>query len=160
MFAPIPPKRLSSNSPSHRWCRVSCLPVRGSLMRIFIIGENLKDLQIAADAARSTGFNDIEAFVDVDPAMSLLKRALRGESPLPYAVILDLNQGPGNGYELVRFWHSTRTQANIKMIVWSGLDERNREMCSLFGVDLYVCKWEGERALREALQRLNPSMGN
>jgi DNA-binding response OmpR family regulator len=129
-------------------------------MRIFIIGENLKDLQIAADAARSTGFDNIEAFVDVDSAMASLKRALRGESPLPDAVILDLNQRPGNGYELVRFWHPTRTQTNIRMIVWSGLEERNREICNLFGVDAYVCKWEGEGPLREALQRLNPSMGN
>ena len=129
-------------------------------MRIFIIGENLKDLHIAADAARSTGFDDIEAFVDVDPAMSSLKRALRGESLLPTAIILDLNQGPGNGYELVRLWHSTRIQTNIKMIVWSGLAEQNREMCNLFAVDAYVCKREGEGALREALQRLNTSIGN
>ena len=128
-------------------------------MRVFIVGENLKDLQIAANAARSTGFHDIEVFVDVDPAVSSLKGALRGESPLPDAVILELNQSPGNGYELVRFWHSTRKQTNIKMIVWSDLDERNREMCRLLGVDVYVSKWEGEGALREALQSLNPSMG-
>ena len=129
-------------------------------MRILIIGGNLNDLQIAADVSRFTGFDDIEAFVDVAPAISSLEQALRGESPLPDAVILELNQGPGNGYEVVRFWHSTRTQTNIKMIVWSELEERNREMCSLFGVDVYVCKSEGEGALREALQRLNPSMGN
>lgn len=129
-------------------------------MRILIVGDDMKDLQIATDAARSTGFDDIEAFVDVDPAMASLRRALRGESPLPDAVILDLSLGPGNGYELVRFWHSTRTNSNIQMIVWSDLEERNREMCELFAVDAYVCKWEGEGALREALQRLGPSMGN
>ena len=129
-------------------------------MRIFIIGDNMKDLQIATHAAHSTGFDEIEAFVDVDSAMASLKRALQGDSSLPDAVILNLNLGPGNGYEFVRFWHSTRTQTNIKMIVWSDLEERNREMCKLFGVDAYVCKWEGERVLREALQGLNPSMGN
>ena len=119
-----------------------------------ILEDDPKDSLLAVDAARAEGFEDIEAFTSLAPAVKRIEQALRGETPAPDALILDLSLGIDSGYELLRLWYK-EGQQKIRVIVWSYLEERNREICALFKVDAYVNKWEGQGGLREALKQLN-----
>jgi DNA-binding response OmpR family regulator len=128
-------------------------------MRTLIIEDNPNDLRIAARVARAAGFEDIEAFASLGNAIEHIEQGLRGERPLPDAIILDLNLGQDSGFEVLRHWRAAWPNSAMRMVVWSALGDHNRELCSLFHVDAYVHKWEGEAALREALEGLNRPLG-
>jgi CheY-like chemotaxis protein len=123
-------------------------------MRTLIIEDNPADIGIAARIARTAGFEDVEVFTSVADSIQRIEQGLRGERSLPDAIILDLNLGHESGYEALRHWRATWANSAMRMIVWSGLGEHNRELCALFHVDAFVSKWKGEAALREALQRI------
>jgi DNA-binding response OmpR family regulator len=124
-------------------------------MRLLILEDSPKDLQLAEDAARAEGFDDIEAFTSIAPAMLGIEQAMRGEKPMPAAAIIDLDLGSESGYEFLRLCYRKLARSGVHILVWSQLEERNREICALFEVDAYIPKWEGEAALREALRELN-----
>ncbi len=126
-------------------------------MRILILEDEPKDLKVASDAAHATGYDEIQSFMWLSPAVQWLEEGLRGERPLPSAMILDLGLGSDSGYELLRFWHSRKAGSKVHIIVWSQFEERNRDVCEFFGVDAYVGKWEGEAALHEALKNIRPA---
>jgi CheY-like chemotaxis protein len=119
-----------------------------------IIEDDPVDVGMAARIARSAGFEDVEAFTSLTDGINRIERGLRGERTLPDAIIVDLNLGHENGYEVLRHWRSKWANPAIRMIVWSGLGEHNRGLCALFHVDAFVSKWKGEAALREALQKI------
>ncbi|MGA8668919.1 MAG: hypothetical protein WB679_03555, partial [Terracidiphilus sp.] len=79
------------------------LPVK----RLLLVENEPKDIQIAADAARSVGIAEVEARTTLDAAKSYLEKGLKGEGPLPDGIVLDLDLGYDSGYELLRWWHST-----------------------------------------------------
>jgi DNA-binding response OmpR family regulator len=78
---------------------------------------------------------------------------LKGETPLPDAIVLDLDFGIESGFELLRLWHSTAELAGIPLLVWSVVDE-NQAVCELFKVKSFVSKWKGTAAFREKLAEL------
>ena len=125
--------------------------------RLLLIENEPKDIKIAAETARSAGILEIEARTSLDSARLYLEKGLKGENPLPDGIVLDLDLGYDSGYELLRYWHSTPELSKIPLIVWSVLGDEQREMCNLFKVNLFVGKWEGTAAFREALSRLNLS---
>jgi len=124
-------------------------------MRILMLEDDPKDLRIASEAAHAAGYDEIQAFMWLAPARLWLEEGLRGERLLPQAMILDLGLGSDSGYELLRFWHSRQSNSKVHIIVWSQFEERNRDVCDLFGVNAYVGKWEGKAALLEALKNLH-----
>jgi CheY-like chemotaxis protein len=124
-------------------------------MRTVIIEDNPTDIRIAARIARTAGFENIEAFTSMENAIERIDQGLRGERPLPDAIILDLNLGHESGYEVLRHWRETWADSRMRMVVWSALGDHNRELCALFHADAFVSKWKGEAALREALEGLN-----
>jgi CheY-like chemotaxis protein len=125
--------------------------------RILVIEDQPSDLQIASQTARSAGIEEVEARTSIQAAMSYLEKGLKGESPLPDAIVLDLDLGYESGYELLRYWHSTPDLKRIPLLVWTILGEEQREICNLFKVSDYVSKWEGAAAFREALKKLQES---
>jgi CheY-like chemotaxis protein len=127
------------------------------LRRLLLVEDQTKDLKVAEEAARSVGIAEIEARTSIQTARTYLEKGLQGESPLPDAIILDLDLGYESGYELLRFWHSTPRLAQIPVIVWSILGTEHAEMCKLFKVNCYVGKWEGGSAIRDALAGLPQS---
>jgi CheY-like chemotaxis protein len=120
---------------------------------LLLVDDRPNDLRIAADAAHDLGIPDVNAQTSITKARQYLERGLEGEVPLPDGIILDLDLGYESGFELLRFWHSTPRLASIPVIIWSVLD-REREICNLFKVKSFVSKWEGPKALREALAQL------
>jgi DNA-binding response OmpR family regulator len=123
-------------------------------MRILILGGDLKELLTATRLARKAGFEEIERFTSLRPAIKRIEQCLRGERPPPNAIVVDLDLGLDSGYDFLRNWRSTWKQASIRIIVWSALGEYHQELCELFHVDAYVSKWDGKAALFKALQQV------
>jgi CheY-like chemotaxis protein len=125
------------------------------IQRLLVIENEPRDLKIAAAAAEGAGIPEVEARTSLDAARSYLERGLKGEIPLPGAILLDLDLGYDSGYELLRQWHSSPALSKIPLIVWSILGEEQRDMCKLFKVNSFVGKWEGLQAIRDALAKLH-----
>ena len=83
-----------------------------------------------------------------------LEAFLRGDSPRPSAIVVDLDLGFESGYELLRLRYSRSLLRNIPTIVWTHLDESARDVCELFDVNAIVFKWEGAAKLSEALEEI------
>jgi len=120
---------------------------------LLLVDDRPSDLRIAADAARDLGITEVNAQTSVMHARLYLEKALDGKVPLPEGIVLDLDLAIDSGFELLRFWHSTPRLATIPILIWSVMD-RQREICDLFKVKSFVSKWEGPKALREALAQL------
>jgi CheY-like chemotaxis protein len=129
-----------------------------NLKRLLIVEDQQQDARFAAKTAQSIGFSEVDALSSVQAARIYLEECLKGERQLPDGIVLDLDLGYESGYELLRYWHSTPRLSRIPVIVWSILGEDQREMCSLFKVNRFVAKWEGEEAFRDALSSLGGSM--
>jgi CheY-like chemotaxis protein len=126
------------------------------MKRLLLVEDQQKDIQFAADTARSLGIAEVEARTSSSGARAYLEKALEGNAPLPDGIVLDLNLGYESGYELLRYWHGTPRLATIPVIVWSVLGDEQREMCKLFNVNSFVGKWD-EAAFRDALASLDRS---
>ena len=120
---------------------------------LLLVDDQPNDLRIASDTAKELGITEIHAQTSAERARMFLEKGLEGEIALPDGIVLDLDLGYESGFELLRFWHSTPRLAKIPMIVWSVL-ENEREICNLFNIQSFVCKWEGPNGLREALVQL------
>ena len=123
------------------------------MKHLLLIDDQSKDLVAAMEVAQSLNIEDILTKDSVPGARAHLEKGLRGEVPLPDAIVLDLDLGMDSGFELLRFWHSTPELSKISMIVWSVVEEQ-RGICELFKINSFVSKWEGPAALREALAQL------
>lgn len=120
---------------------------------LLLVDDQSKDLLAASHAAESLGIKDLQAKNSIRDARLYLEKGLKGDIPLPDAIVLDLDLGMESGFELLRFWHSTPRLAQIPMMVWSVVEEQS-EICSLFRVSSFVSKWHGIGAFRDALGQL------
>lgn len=123
------------------------------MKKLLLIEDQPGDVRVAAAAAESLGIENVEACKTVHSALSSLEKGLSGQTPLPDAIVLDLDLGLESGFELLRYWHKTPKLNSIPAIVWSVV-EAQREVCELFKVTSFVSKWEGIDALREALRQI------
>ena len=123
------------------------------MKHLLLIDDQSKDLISATNVAKSLGIQDIQTKESVSSARAHLEKGLKGDTPLPDAIVLDLDLGIDSGFELLRFWHSTPRLSSIPMIVWSVVEEQ-RPICELFNINAFVSKWQGAAALREALAQL------
>ncbi len=124
---------------------------------LLVVENEPKDLKNAADSARAIGFAEIEGKTSPYAARIFLEERLANGPKLPDAILLDLDFGVESGYELLRFWHSTPKLRAIPLIVWSILGEEQKQMCGLFKVNKFVGKWEGNKALQDALKEITQS---
>lgn len=122
------------------------------MKRLLLIDDQPKDLLSARDLAEGLGMQ-VLATNTLRDARKQLEQGLNGEIPLPEVILLDLDLGQDSGFELLRYRHSTPALAQIPLLVWSVVEEQ-REICSLFNIALFVSKWQGKDALREALTQL------
>ena len=123
------------------------------MKNLLLVDDEPRDLRLANEVASSLGVFEVVAQPTVERARSYLETGLAGKTPLPDAIVLDLDFGYESGFELLRFWHSTPRLTGIPLIVWSIVEEQ-REVCELFKVSSFVSKWQGASALRDALGRI------
>ncbi len=124
------------------------------MKRILLVEDQEKDLRFAAETARSLGITEVDARTTSSAARAYLEKVVDGSIPFPDVIVLDLNLGYESGYEILRYWHRTPELTKIPVMVWSILGDEQREMCKLFKVNVFVGKWEGEEAFRQALANL------
>lgn len=124
--------------------------------KLLIVENDVKDARMAAETAKSVGFDEIDARSSVRAARAYLEGALEGQGTLPNGIVLDLDLEYESGYELLRFWHKTPQLREIPLVVWSILGQEHAEMCKLFHVNLFVGKWEDAQEFRQALASLVP----
>jgi|SRR5215831_17902772 len=124
--------------------------------KLLLVENDAKDARMAAETARSVGFDQVDAKPSVESARAYLEKALEGREMLPNGIILDLDLEYESGYELLRYWHKTPRLREIPLVVWSILGQEHAEMCKLFHVNLFVGKWEDAQELRQALASLVP----
>ena len=131
-----------------------CSVQRGACVkRLLLVEDQPNDVRAAAGVAEALGIENVQACNSAHSALASLEKGLRGESPLPDGIVLDLDLGLESGYELLRFWHGSPALHHIPVIVWSVV-EMQREVCELFKVNSFVSKWEGIGAFRDALGQL------
>lgn len=96
-------------------------------------------------------FPDVEISVFTSPAFALkaLEDLLERKISAPDLIILDLGFGNESGFDVLRYWKSSRSP--IPVIVWTALDTTYQDLCRLFGVKAVVSKMDGPRALLEAI---------
>ena len=126
---------------------------------VFILEDDRVDLRKAADLARKAGFTEVQSSAFASEARVYLERAISGLTPPPDAMVIDLDLGLESGFELLRFWHGSRQLKAIPVIIWTAMGNREREICRLFGVTMFVSKEHGSPALTEALRSLIPDLG-
>jgi CheY-like chemotaxis protein len=119
-----------------------------------LVEDGSRDAHTATQVAGSVGITDICACHSLKQGVQYLEAFLRGESPRPFAIVVDLDLGFDSGYEVLRLRYSTPQLRTIPTIVWTNLDESARNVCELFDVNAIVFKWEGTAKLREALEEI------
>lgn len=124
------------------------------MAHILLIEDDSQDAHTATQTAGSVGITDVYACHTLNEALRYFEAFLRGDSPCPLAIVVDLDLGFESGYEVLRLRYSTSLLRNIPTIVWTNLDESTRNVCELFNVNAIVFKWEGTAKLREALEEI------
>lgn len=120
-----------------------------------LLDDNLNDLRMASEVARQAGFSEVQSQTSSSLVAIRLGNAIEDHVSFPDLLILDLDLGTESGFELLRFLHTNRLMQRTRVVVWSVMGEREREICRLFGVEDYVSKYDGPNALLRVLTRMN-----
>lgn len=123
------------------------------MRHLLLVDDEPGDLKRAREAAESLGIEDVQTRTSVRAAHQYLEKGLAGEEALPDVIVIDLDFGHDSGFELLRFWHSTPGLKQIRVLVWSVVEEQ-QQICELFRVNSFVSKGSGVGAFREALSKL------
>jgi len=124
------------------------------MKRLLIVEDQSADLKVAVDVVKSLGVSYVEARTSTTAAKAYLENALKQKDTLPDLIILDLDLGYESGFELLRFWHRDPELSSIRLVVWTGMGEEQREICRLFKVNAIVSKAEGMLGLKRAIEPL------
>ncbi len=120
--------------------------------RAVILEDAVKDIRIAARILSHVGITGPTIFNDVPKAMMYLEDVVAGEKPCPNLMVVDLSFGLDSGFEALRFYKShEKLSRECKVIVWTAMGERQRELCKLLGASHVICKEDGENALLQAV---------
>ena len=122
------------------------------MRKLLIVEDQPADLRIGAAVAESLGITEVEGRTSATAAKNHLELGLEGNTALPDIILLDLDLGYESGYELLRFWHGNPKLAAIRMIVWTIMEEEQRDIFGMFNVDAIVAKSAGVAALKRVLE--------
>jgi CheY-like chemotaxis protein len=122
------------------------------MKRLLIVEDQPSDLSLAADLAQLLGATSVEARTSASAAKRFVESALEGNSELPDVILLDLDLGYESGYELLRFWYGNPRLAKIRVVIWTVMEEEQRDICRMFKVDAVVPKAAGVSALKQVLE--------
>ena len=118
-----------------------------------ILEDAVKDIRTAARVLSHVGITSPTVFNDVPKAMLYLEDVVAGEKPCPNLMVVDLGFGMDSGFEALRFYKSNeKLSRGCKVIVWTAMGERQRELCKLLGrATLSVRKMARRHCSRQSL---------
>ena len=93
---------------------------------LFVLEDSVQDLRAAENAARSAGFDSVDAKISGEGALKSLSNMLLDSLKLPDAFLIDLDLGQESGYEILRFRQSKPELSAVPAIVWTHLDSHHR----------------------------------
>lgn len=123
-------------------------------MDLLILDDNPKDIRVATDLGRRAGFSPIHTQTSSSVATASFANAIEDGEHLPDALVVDLDLGLESGFELLRFCHKNRLMPRMRVVVWSVMGDRERNVCQLFGVEEFVSKHGGPNELLAVLTRI------
>jgi CheY-like chemotaxis protein len=126
---------------------------------LLVLEDDPTDLRTASELARRAGFDEQEMYTFSSDAKLYLEKAMSAKVPMPDAMLIDLTLGDESGFEVLRHWHSNPPLKTIPVIVWTQADERQREICKLFGVTHCVYKDDDPNVLTGALRGIAEGLG-
>jgi len=121
---------------------------------LFVLEESVLDMRIAEAAALSAGFTPVTGQLSAHVALSRLLATLTNSAPLPDAFLIDLDLGHQSGYDVLRLRHTNLQLRRIPAIVWTRLDQHNKELCEIFDITGFVDKDDRVDSLVSALKRV------
>jgi CheY-like chemotaxis protein len=130
------------------------------MRQALIIEDSSADVYAATGILVRLGVGDVKAITSVAFALEHLQQIADGRHPKPELILLDLNFEKESGFEILRYWKSTPTLKEIRIIVWTLMGDLEKRMADMFGVVQVVDKADGPQELEKVLKSLAPAIGS
>ena len=122
-------------------------------MFVLVIEDTVQDRAIVEDALDVIGVTDVKTVIDGGHAIEFLSEKMRGNQPVPDAVLLDLNLPLVSGHEVLRFCKKNPQLKTMKVIVLSRLSSDNEiQVCYYMGATRYIHKTSDPRDIERELK--------
>jgi CheY-like chemotaxis protein len=119
---------------------------------VLIVEDDPADLCQATTVLRGLGFEQIEPATAASAAVCYLDDVAERKRTPPSLIVLDLALGYESGFEVLRRWKSDARLRAIQIVVWTGMGEREQELCRLFGLKYVIPKWKSLEEFKDAMQ--------
>jgi CheY-like chemotaxis protein len=124
-------------------------------IKVLVVEDSLRDLNACIGVLQRMGVAQVDVMSNIPAALLRLSEISDGKAAKPDVMLLDLGFSVNSGFDVLRYWKSNPSLRTIRVIVWTVLEEREREFCNVFGVEKVIPKWAGTRELEQAL-RMHP----
>jgi hypothetical protein len=120
--------------------------------RVIVIENSPSDVVKGIRILKSLNISEPMVMTSVDRAMLYLEEVVAGEKACPNLMVLDLDFGLENGFEILRFRRTHLILQACEVLVWTIMGDKEKEFCRLFGVACVISKQDGEAALEDGLR--------
>lgn len=126
---------------------------------ILLIEDSEPDAELAIEALAASGMaNPVRHIADGDGALRFLQKAAADE--LPFLIVLDLNLGVLDGFDVLRTIRSMRKLAHLPVVVLTGSDDQcDREAARELGAISFMTKPLSGLKLFECVRSLGQPWG-
>jgi two-component system, chemotaxis family, response regulator Rcp1 len=122
-------------------------------MFVLVIEDTPLDRAIVEDALENIGVSNVKTVIDGGHAIDFLADSIKNGTPLPYALLLDLNLPLVSGHEVLRYCKKTPELKGMKVVVLSRLSSENEiQVCYYMGATRYIQKTSDAAHLQRELQ--------
>jgi hypothetical protein len=120
--------------------------------RVIVIENSPSDVVKGIRILKSLNISEPMVMTSVDRAMLYLEEVVAGEKACPNLMVLDLDFGLENGFEILRFRRTHLILQACEVLVWTIMGDKEKEFCRSFGVACVISKQDGEAALEDGLR--------
>ncbi len=121
-------------------------------LSVLVVEDDVADLNSCVRILTRLGVTEIDIDSNIRAAIARLQQVAAGKLSRPDLIILDLAFPVDSGFEVLRHCRSNLDLKNIPIVVWTRMEEKQRELCQIFGVRKVVPKWAGPKELESALR--------
>ena len=120
------------------------------MSQVYIVEDDSHSIRQAVQSiAKEFPDVDIRVLTTPESALEILQNLSARKIPRPIMIVLDLDFGDQSGFEVLRYWRSSKSK--VPIIVWTALGKTYQDISNLFGVQAVVSKLDGPQALIAAM---------